>query len=379
MGDFPRDTYITLLLFLLGIPALVFQMASDDVRRVLLNPRNLLRSSTLVIPGGIAALLTITLLWIDNFWKNPDYDYTGLYHAGLVIMLLLACYVMGQVLRLVVKTFLVRNLARYALREVRRRKGSFNNGILGDLIILGQESTPGEEKNEVIQALERIVDGIIRLPGYEGNQLSELIHALGDVVLEGATPSSIENLIQAMELLRKVKQAYDDRQHHEPTVCDVDLDAAYRLLSRLGCEAVRFPVDGAAMVCVDVIQGSELVANPAASQSMREIGIAAIEHNKIMVATYALGYLDAVIFSSDTLPEQREIVHDYLGLLAFFWGHGLSGRKNADLYLVSLGQVPGVSLAHLINQAIQHHRAVNRFAIADQISTMWREMNEGYS
>jgi hypothetical protein len=377
MGDFPRDTYITLLLFLLGIPALVFQMASDDVRRVLLNPRNLLRSSTLVIPAGIAAMLTIMLLLIENFWKAPDYDYTGLYQVGLVIMLLLACYVVGQVLRLVVKTFLVRNLARYALRQVRRRKGSFNNGILGDLIILGQESTPGEEKSEVIMALGRIVDGIIQLPDYEGNQLSELIHALADVVLEGATPASVENLIQTMELLRKIKQVYYDRQHHEPAVCDVDLDAAYRLLSRLGCEAVRFPVDGAAMVCVDVIQGSELVANPAASQSMREIGIAAIEHNKILVATYALGYLDAVIFNGDALPEQREIVHDYLGLLSFFWGHGLSGRKTADLYLVSLGQIPGVSLAHLINQAIQHHRAVNRFAIADQISTMWREMNEG--
>lgn len=375
MGDFPRDTYITLLLFLLGVPALVFQMASDDVRRVLLNPRNLPRSSTLIIPSAIAALLTITLLLVDNFWKDAHYDYTGLYQLGLVIMLLLACYVVGQVLRLVVKTFLVRSLARYALRQVRRRKGSFNNGLLGDLIILGQESTPGEEKSEVIQALERIVDGIIQLPDYEGNQLSELIHALADVVLEGAQPASIENLIQAMELLRKIKQAYYHRRH-EPAMCDVDLDAAYRLLSRLGCEAVRFPVDGAAMVCVDVIQNSELIANPSASQSMREIGIAAIEHNKILVATYALGYLDAVIFNSEALPEQREIVHDYLGLLAFFWGHGLSGRKSASLYLVSLGQVAGVSLTNLIHQAIQHHRAVNRFAIADKIAEMWREMKK---
>jgi hypothetical protein len=374
MGD-ARDTYIALVLFLLGAPALAFQIIGSEVRTLILMPHNRRLILRLVSPSAGGLFITILAFSLDVLIPDDQVQVVSILNSGLIAMMLaLAGYEVWQMLKHVAKPLLVDELAGKCEREIAVNGGSVNQYLLDDLVLLGQESKAGAEKNDVIQAFARVIHAIVARPGYDRCRLSEIIPALRRVVLDGTQSPSSENVHQAVDILREVLHSPAQGSANAGNSLDPDLDQAFLLLSRLGQTAVELPGDSAALACVGALCDPGLQANPSATQSLCEIGAAALAHERILVAMQCLQYLDAIMFDQDGLPELKEISYDYIALLAVFFGHGTSGRRLARQYLFSLKDKPALDLDTLLNQAIAHHRQVNRLVTADRIEEMYAQL-----
>jgi hypothetical protein len=387
MQTLPIDAMVTILLYLIGAPALLIQNAESDVRYVL---RHQLRreTDTLTITPAIFGiiLILIALIYARAGGSSPLPDYTPeLILGGL---LGLAVYVSIIVLPISRKRDVIKRLRGRMLKQV-RQDGRVMDEDMEALVLLGTESKPGNERFWTIHALSLVSKEILALSNYKGCSLGKVTEAMRKVILGGEKIGAPENFVSAVDVLRPMIQTYYQKSKENPWFADADLDNAYLLLSQMGQRAMDFPIDGIASTCLEALDGPGL-PNSAASQRLSEIGSAAIAKDRIGPARESLHILDYMVANGGAWCENEEVMFDYLALLAAFWNHTVAGREEALGYIKDLksaeagqpdqpppaddlpeGQIPETRLGVLVKQAIRHHSSVGRFTTSDNIRDMW--------
>lgn len=381
METVPIEAMITILLFLIGAPALLIQNAESDVRYAL--SHNLRRytfiTTGLPVIGGIAIILAVLFASLPPLWIN------------ILLLAMITLAVVASIYGLPVsrKREVIKRLRKKMVREV-VKKGRIDEEDLKAVVLMGMESKPGDERWWAIHALGYITLAFLAHPKYNGCRLDAVMEALRKIIFGSDKIGSPENFTSVVEVLRPVIQKHHQMSNNDPWFSDSDLANANRLLSDMGQRAVEFPIDGVISACIDGLDGLE-AANSSASQALSEIGIAAMEKNRIGPAREALHILDAIVNAKGDLCEDEEIIFDYLALLAAFWDHSNVGVKEArryldDLYYRDMPHENGTDLfppdqdsvsipidpllARLIRQAVQHHTTVGRFNIATNIFMM---------
>lgn len=391
MQNLSIDGVITLLLYLIGAPALLIQNAESDVRYVI---NHHLRRET-YIRAVWPAVVGAVLVGVPNLvahaggWHEQN---TILPDLILISLFILAIYVSIIVLPISRKRAVVKRLREKMVRQM-VEKDQIDDDLMQALVLLGTESKPGNERGWTIRALSYITNATLARSNYSGCRLDKVTDALRKVILGSDRLASQENYISAVDVLRPIIQKYYEKHKEDPTFPDGDLYNSFLLLSQMGQRAVEFPVDGVTSACIDGLDGRD-IPNSTASQGLCEIGIAAIGKDRVGPAREALHILDALVSSGeDGLCDDEEIIYDYLALLAAFWQHTIAGRTEArrhldDLYLLDQPHEDDAPLpddppqerllARLVRQAIQHHTSVGRFTIADNIADMWQTYTFDY-
>lgn len=385
------DAIITLLLYLVGAPALLIQNAESDVRYVINHYLRWETYTRAVWPAVVGVFLALTPIFVAHAggWYDQDTILPDLILIGLFI---LAIYVSVIVLPISRKRDVVNRLRTKMVRQV-ENKGHVDDELMQALELLGTESKPGNERGWTIRALSYITNAAVVRTDYNGCRLDKVTETLRKVILGSDRMASQENFISAVDVLRPITQKYYEKRKDDPWFSDADLYNAFLLLSQMGQRAVEFPVDGVTSACIDGLDGRD-IPNSTASQGLCQIGIAAISKDRVGPAREALHILDALVSSGeDGLCEDEEIIFDYLALLAAFWEHTIAGRTEArrhldDLYALdepheddlTLTEDPPQErlLARLVRQAIRHHTSVGRFTIADNIADMWQTYTLDY-
>ena len=386
-----RSAIVTLLLYLIGAPALLIQNAESDVRFVIdhhLRREIYTRAAWPAVVGVVLALSLIIIIQVGMWPAMSSILADGI----LVVLFSLAIYVSIKVLPISRKRDVVIRLREKMVRQV-VEKGTIDDELMQALVVLGTESKPGNERGWAIRALSYITNATVARSDYSGCRLDKVTDALRKIILGSDRMASQENYISAVDVLRPIIQKYYAKHKEDPTFPDGDLYNAFLLLSQMGQRAVEFPVDGVTSACIDGLDGRD-IPNSTASQGLCEIGIAAIAKDRVGPAREALHILDALVSSGeDGLCEDEEIIFDYLALLAAFWEHTIAGRAEArrhldDLYLLDEpheddptppeDQPQERLLARLVRQAVRHHTTVGRFTIADNIADMWQTYTLDY-
>lgn len=362
------DAIVALLLFLLGAQTLILQAASSDIKHVIMRDKKRFFGDTgiPVIVGIILIAIYHAFLWLGITEKDLA---ESLLVAGFIILAGFSLYFSISFTK---KEDVIERIKKRALREM-KKDGKPPAGYLEDIQVLGLASKPGEEKNWALKSLGGVAEAALRHPLYQGNGLGEWIDTLRMILLEGEMESSPDNYRVAAELLEKILGRYHELKNQGSIISDGDLSIVCEVLALLGEQAVKFSIGGVAINCIDILSNSSDKSNPAFSQGLREIGCAAIDYGRFVVAMDAFHVLDSMVFEGDSIPAGGEVIYDYLGLLGYFWCHGASGRNLAGKCLDYLDLTPGADLPDLINQAIDHHRWLSRFTVADRIDQMWQE------
>lgn len=372
LRDLPVDAVITLLLYLIGAPALLVQYAESDVRQVLIhNLRGKLVQMGLPAFAGLLVCAVVLILLRRLSPASADLVAFGLLFS-LLTLAVISSFLIFPLSR---KHNVVENLGTKILRTI-HKKGRPDEDDLKVLTAIGMESQPGDEKHWTIQALAKITQAVLTTAEYRGCQLDGPVESLRKVVLQGSKMASPENFLSALDLLRGIIKKYYDCQEKNCQFSDADLAATYKLVSQMGQEAAAFSIEGIASACIDALEWPG-IPNQAASQALSEIGMAAVQKNRIGTAMESLHILDAMIATVSEPLEGGEVFYDYTGLLAAFWHHGSAGREMARRYLDDLRYSLDVDVQRLINLSIEHHRMVGRFLVADRILSMWIEYAEG--
>lgn len=353
------DAFIGLLLFLAGAPALILQFSSSTVRNILLKHSSV-GSLKLYWPLFIAALLVLITNLLNTQGVVEPRITEPILLGSLLTLVFAVCLLMLAYAR---PAQIAARLTRTAIQQL-KKTGQLSDESIETIIGMGIESSPGGERDQILNLLSAIMEVYLQHPDYRGNQLSRLIEGLQKILSEGS-PSTSENYRSAGKILKRVLLSARDGAGRRP-----DQATACKVLGSLGAQTLNFPNTDVTIAFIDALNDRKNLST-AASQSLYEIAAAALEKDKALPAMRALEIIAEAFYAASPNLPNAEVTYDYLSLLAAFWQHGSSGQFIAERDLNDLSGYPGFHLEQQVHNAIEHHREKANFGVSDQIQEMW--------
>lgn len=367
--DVPYDALTTLLVFMVGIPAVVLQSLAPEVRLVVTR-----RWGRLLLDVGLPVAVSFAIIAVAMFAQfqgvAADWTWPAVLGGLFAIVGFTAFRIPRSYGR---RDAVVRSVAREIGRPL-PSKGRLAGASLHDLIELGKQSAPGREKEWVLSALMNLTDEVCRHPQYNGDRLDDLVLGVVDILPSQMTTGGLQNYATATSILRCiVTRTPPPQPSQRQGFKQVDLIRAIRALSTLGRVALGSRSDEVPLGVVQVL-GSvpSSRAESFASQALFEVGIVAIERNRILIAMAALDNLMTLV--EIHRPAGGELVADTLGLLAHFFSDGETAHEYARVRLERLQDDLDKTLPDAIAQAADHCARTTQFRTADRVRQMGREL-----
>lgn len=269
------------LLFSLGIPAFIQQLASEDIRHL---AQEQIGKWWLALPAALFAATTVLLLVFSNPSPNIELKRMNEWIAfGFVTFVPLA---LGVFLYSFSKRFnrntVVKNLTRgLTLRYL--RKGTLDEKLLRDLVSVGISGTGGSEKQLVLEAFEEIAKLVQEDGRYQGEELTKLVSSLVEILDDSERPGDGTNYLAGADFLRSILRR--PTRLGEWLVHYDDAKAATQTLTELGRASIKSQRDRIVVKLLDI----GVLCN---STMLFEAGVSALRARRFIIALYALNKLE---------------------------------------------------------------------------------------
>ncbi len=357
----PFDAITTYFIFLIGLPAIVFQWLAPEIRPIVVK-----RARELLLDAGVPVVVAMLLVGIGIAYDDGDDGSEWLWTAVLAALFGVATVTALRIPRKYVRRgSVVQRLTRETTRPI-GREGRLAAESLQDLIELGVQSQPGRDKEIVLQALLNLTNEMCGSKRYTGDQLADVAVGVLDVVFSSGNGTSNRNLASACEILKQILRAFDAAS--DDAFMQTDLLHAIRALSRLGREAARARNDSVALAVAQALETTgdrHPQTSVATSQALFEIGMVAVEDNQILIGMSCAESLTSLLENYGT--GSNDVVADTLGLLAHFWQSGPTGRAYAEQHLERLESSLDLDLEEALTKAAGHCAQTTQFQTADKV------------
>jgi hypothetical protein len=367
----PFDAAVTLLIFLVGIPALVLQFMAPDVRRVTMEKITFPKEVSIRLVIAVSLMLASVLL----AWGLPaskDFIFATML-VGLFVIV--AATTVQVQFRYGWRETVIATLKKKVLISLERH-GRLDKEALQRIIEIGKQSEAGPDREVILEALDEIVARTRLHLVYDGDMLGSLVDGLVKMLVSQPAPEDTPNYQLAVRILIAILSA--------PNVKTlIDQQHAVRALSALGQTllaeiAVTVGTDHIMMDYEEAL-GLAVTRHPSmltdVTQSLLEVGAVALNHKHYLFAVATLERLLTIV--EENLPS-REALADLLGLLAHFWTDGESSREFAESRSERIGICAIKTEFPIIHQAIQHAKLHSqmtmRFNTADKLAQMARDL-----
>jgi len=368
----PFDPVITIVVFLIGVPALVFQFMPSDVRRVVFDKerkKNLIQY--LGFPLILASLLIIVGIVTEFIFTN---EHDSIHDVKWIIIIIVLSIITGWIgifvpLRFGRREMVIKSIKKEAIKSFQKKYRLKDKPIV-DLVDLGMSAEVAQEQRLALEAIHEIMRHVVNHSTYNGDSLETPILKLIEIVTLNSDVRSVSNLKLVAEILQNV--VLEKKQVEYTT----DLQNAIKVVSILGEVALTqfeqsLEVDNVILSCVqtlDLIASGypPLITN--VSQALFEIGSLAIKYQREFVGIAALNKIINLLNS--TSDPESELVADTIGLIAHFWMVKGSQREFSKQYLMDIKKYFGKSLRNAIKNSYQHWVSETQFQTADLIAQM---------
>ena len=371
--EIPFDGILTLLIFLVGIPAIVLQLISAAERRAAMKKEGLdvrlfLNKAVVVLVVGFLAQIILALFLA----RDADTD-KKLFEQ--LIWLVTFCglfYLVLQVSKQIPEQYgrrerIIEKLTEDVLSES-GTKGRIAGGTFNDLANLGKQCDPGQEREMVVNAFRDLVKATLAKPGYKGDSFEVLIDELVHVLASNPEPKDLRNYDTAIKILSAIASADSNAE------ADDDRQRALHAISKLGQTLIiHFRSVERDNIILDYIDSMEFALTKKqmlteVSQALFEIGICAVEENQDFMVVAALDKMTALAEQYAPLP--NEFVADMIGLLAHFWSQGGSRKEFVETRLYEVEKsLPGDRVS-CMEAARMHCKQTMYFDVADELAQM---------
>jgi len=369
--NIPYDAIVTILIFLVGIPALVLQFMAPDVRRVTIK--------RIVLPKEVLKRLlfaiSVVAVFIVLAWRYPNYK--ELFITGMLSVLIM---VVGFTTLQVQYRFGWRESIILDLKEKTLSRLNSNDRMNEDalelILEIGKQSEAGSDREVVLNSIHDIVSETCSHASYKGDSLGSLVEGLVKILINQPALEDTQNYQLAVSILIRVLSAPNadtliDQQH------------AVRALSALGQTllaeiAVTVGTNHILMDYEEAL-GLAVARHPSmqtdVTQSLLEVGSVAIDHKHYLFAVASCERLLTIIEENESL---NEALADLLGLTAHFWADGKSSKEFVKIRLERVydcvDRAGFSSLDKAIQYAIMHSMITMRFDTADKLAQMAEDL-----
>lgn len=370
----PFDGIMTLLIFLVGIPALILQLISSAERRAVikkegLDVKSFLIKAIIVLAIGMSLQFGLTIvlnsLNSKDVIKNLAEQFVWL--CIFIVLFLLVLRVSKQVPEQYGRRErIIEKLAKDVLLES-KTKSRIAGGTFSDLANLGKQCEPGQEREMVINAFKDLVKDTLGSPKYKGDSFEALIDELVHMLVANPEPKDLSNYDLTIKTLSAILS-------HNQVETEDDKQRALHAISKLGRTLIiHFKSVERDNIILDYIDSMELALNKKGmltevSQALFEIGVCAIEEDQDFMVVAVLDKMTSLAEKYSLLPD--EFVADMLGLLAYFWAKGGSRKEHANLKLIDVKKHLPKDLVLSFEVARSHCIKTMYFGVADELAHM---------
>lgn len=380
--DIPFDGLLTLLIFLVGIPALILQLISPIERQVVqkkgrLDVRSFLQKAGRIIGLGIVVQMLFTL-WLHEREADANQQIIQqfIWMAVFGFLFYLAWIISQQIPQQYGRREkIVENLTQDILDELKNRKRLNVSGeTFNDLANLGKHCEAGQEREIVVRAFMKIAQSVLEDSRYAGDSFETFIDELTHMLAFNPEARDLYNYRTTMDIFSSILAA--DRS---TTIMD-DKRRAVHAISRLGRTLiVNFQSVERDNVILAYINSLDLVLNKPhmlteISQALFEIGLCAVEAGHDFVAVAALDKLTSLA-ERQSPPLPVEFVADLFGLLAHYRAMGGSRREFANRKFEETKAFLGENVIQALKDAQKHLVKTMYFEEADKLGELIEDIN----
>jgi len=341
-----------LLVFALGIPALVFQISiPEEIRHIMHRRKSFIWCYILMV------ILVMACLFFIWFFHPCTTNTLSLYNeyiaSGVVTLILISVgifwlFEFGSCKR--------KNLVLIIQKKLKKKfnkQKKLDKEYLDDLVYLGEHGNAGEDKEMVLKALNRLAANVQGAKGYQGVELEELIRGTERVVDNREKPGNDSNFSLAGNILKRIRQRANERTN----ISYLDADLALKGLGRLGVMAIERRSEAVAQGFLEAVTGN--------SQQVFEMGKAAFRAQYFLLALAALSRLETLAEK----PGPNDVnISALLGLVAYFRAAGSSSaRQRAELTLSQAPEVFVPSLPKCLQNAYDYYYSLADYETADKL------------
>jgi hypothetical protein len=367
--EIPFDGILTLLIFLVGIPALVLQLISAAERRAAMKKDGLDIRASLLVALIVIAVGVVAQFLYAYFSNEVDADikniiqqgiWLGIFSPLIILVLRVAKRIPEQYGR---RERIIDKLAQDVLEEA-NVKGRIAGGTFNDLANLGKQCDPGQEREMVVDAFTELVKATIKRPDYKGDSFEVLIDELVHILASNPEPKDLGNYDTAIKILSAILSARGE----------LDKQRAVHAISKLGRTLIiHFKSVERDNIILDYIDSLEFALTKRemlteVSQALFEIGICAVEERQDFMVVAAADKLTSLAENYPPLP--NEFVADMLGLLAHFWATNGSRREFVETKLCEVEKFLPKDRISSMEGARIHCKQTMYFDVADELAQM---------
>ena len=197
---------VVLLVFVLGLPALMYQVAMpEDIRRIYY-ARVSLRPWLWLMDAILIAGVALAFVWVLHPCRTEVPDWTAYVSAGLVSVALVGVVaVLWLSSSRSGRSELVSEIQRQMVSRI-HRQGALPESLVADLAYLGEQGAHSREKQVVVDALGHIVSVITARSSYRGSELRQVVHALVDMLQSVSRPGDDGNYWGVVTILDHIRR-----------------------------------------------------------------------------------------------------------------------------------------------------------------------------
>ena len=328
--EIPFDGILTLLIFLVGIPALVLQLISAAERRAAMKKGGLDVQSSLKIALFVIGIGLILQFGYAYWGKGNDIKSIVQQAIWLIVfvpLIVLALRVAKRIPEQYGRREKIVEKLTLGILDGLEKKIRIGGGPFSDLANLGKQCDPGQEREMVVIAYKNIVKAVIAHPAYKGDSFEMLIDELVHMLASDPESKDLNNYEIAIKILSAILSAKPQMES------GYDRRRAIHAVSKLGQTLiVNFKSVERDNIILEYIDSLELALPrqemlTEVSQALFEIGVCAAGESHDFVYVAILDKMTALAEARSPLPS--EFTTDFFGLLAHFWVEDGS-RKNIE-------------------------------------------------
>jgi hypothetical protein len=234
---------------------------------------------------------------------------------------------------------------------------------LDDLVYLGEQGKPGDEKELVLKAFDHLAEYVHSSEQYRGVELEELIRGSETILVSKEKPGNENNFCTACNILKRIL----NRLYDLGLSSSLDADLTLKTLGRLGIVAIETKSESTALTFLEAVASDNNI--------IFQMGLSALRTKRFHIATASLNKLEALAEQSPQLTPDKTV--HLFGLLSHFWTIGSSTRKRAKSFLFRMQGSFYPSLPECLNKAIDYHYNRTNYETSDALVVMLEDIRKG--
>jgi len=319
------QSLIMILIFVLGVPALLLQVVAPtvDLHRLVQRRFRISIQAYLVLLSAVG--ITVFFAWNmhpDNKgWAQPALRYAnGLMSCAILIAGGAWTYYFHRFTR----TGIIHRLKGKILTSHRRRRIAHEEAER-NLGFLGEMSRAGREKEQILRVFAIIFGAVIPRESYDGTRLLLIVEGVKRTLLTPGHFGNERNFRSGARLLREARKLI--QEHPSKNLSNASdlrwIDETVATLARVAASAS--------------FQACHELLDQLAPEKLLEVGVAAWRVGGVTIYTHAVGKLRSQYLRAQSRREETDkLLVPLLALLAHLGSGGPSARRWSEEQLAEL-------------------------------------------